>query len=310
VTCRVPVARLRSGTALHGRVPPTQTPTPTPWVTCRVPVARLRSGTALHGRVPPTQTQTPIPTPWVPCRVPVARLRSGTALHGRVAADTDTDTVGALSCASGQVAKWNGTAWACAADTDTDTDTDTVGALSCSSSQVALFDGAAWNCKTAVAVRAVRSVRNAAIETTDIVGYYTSVAIGDDGNPVISHYDDTNDDLELYVCADAACSSGTNVTLETTGTVGLYTSVAIGDDGKPGHLPPRRHERRFGVVRVYQCGVFVRRQRDPRNRRHVGDTRRLRLVMTATRSSPTTTARTTIWSCTCVPMRRVRQAPT
>ena len=60
-----------------------------------------------------------------------------------------------------------------------------------------------------------------------------SVAIGDDGNPVISHYDATNDDLELYVCANAACSSGTNETLVPAGDVGNYTSVAIGDDGNP-----------------------------------------------------------------------------
>ena len=28
-------------------------------------------------------------------------------------------------------------------------------------------------------------------------GEYSSVAIGSDGNPVISHHDDTNDDLEF-----------------------------------------------------------------------------------------------------------------
>jgi hypothetical protein len=67
-------------------------------------------------------------------------------------------------------------------------------------------------------MRTCSSGTNVTLETTGYVGWYTSVAIGDDGNPVISHYDTTNGDLELYVCADAACSSGTNVTLETTGT--------------------------------------------------------------------------------------------
>ena len=32
--------------------------------------------------------------------------------------DTDNDALGGLSCANGQVAKWNGTAWACANDLD------------------------------------------------------------------------------------------------------------------------------------------------------------------------------------------------
>ena len=35
------------------------------------------------------------------------------------------------------------------------------------------------------------------LETTGSVGLFTSVAIGDDGNPVIAYYDSTNDDLEV-----------------------------------------------------------------------------------------------------------------
>ena len=45
--------------------------------------------------------------------------------------------------------------------------------------------------------------------------------------------DVTNEDLELYVCDNPACTTGTNQTLETAGDVGSYTSVAIGADGNP-----------------------------------------------------------------------------
>lgn len=44
-----------------------------------------------------------------------------TGLSGKPAGfadDTDNDALGGLSCASGQVAKWSGAAWACAADAD------------------------------------------------------------------------------------------------------------------------------------------------------------------------------------------------
>jgi len=108
-----------------------------------------------------------------------------------------------------------------------------VAALSCASGQAAIFDGADWECKTAAAARTVTGFRNTVLESTGTVGYYPSVAIGDDGNPVIAHYDWGNEDLEIYVCDDAACTSGTNTTLETAGTVGYYPSVAIGDDGNP-----------------------------------------------------------------------------
>ena len=35
--------------------------------------------------------------------------------------DSDTDTLGSLSCLNGEIAKWNGSAWVCSADEDTDT---------------------------------------------------------------------------------------------------------------------------------------------------------------------------------------------
>lgn len=39
--------------------------------------------------------------------------------------DTDTDTLGGLNCSTNQIAKYNGSSWACAADNDTNNDTDT-----------------------------------------------------------------------------------------------------------------------------------------------------------------------------------------
>lgn len=53
---------------------------------------------------------------------------------------TDQDALGGLSCASGEVAKWNGSAWGCAADLDT------VDALVCAIGEVAKWDGSAWGC--------------------------------------------------------------------------------------------------------------------------------------------------------------------
>ena len=95
---------------------------------------------------------------------------------------------------------------------------------------------------------------NRTLVTTDNVGYFTSVAIGGDGNPIISHRDGTNGDLELYVCADAACTTGTNQELETTGEVGFFTSAAIGADGNP--VISHRSlifDQPFGDLELYVC---------------------------------------------------------
>jgi hypothetical protein len=61
----------------------------------------------------------------------------------------------------------------------------------------------------------------------------TSLAIGAAGNPILSHQDDTDDNLELYVCDNPSCGTGTNFTLATTGRSGYDTSVAVGVDGIP-----------------------------------------------------------------------------
>ena len=109
---------------------------------------------------------------------------------------------------------------------------DTLDELSCTATQVVINDGG-WRCAGLVLNRSFAGVFNYTLETTGDVGRYTSVAVGADGNPVVSHYDLTNGDLELYVCDDPACTTGTNQTLETTGDVGFHTSVAVGADGNP-----------------------------------------------------------------------------
>ncbi len=59
----------------------------------------------------------------------------------------DTDTLAGLSCTDGQVTKWNNTAsaWECGTDS-TIADTDTLAGLSCTSGQVAKWDGSTWAC--------------------------------------------------------------------------------------------------------------------------------------------------------------------
>ena len=102
---------------------------------------------------------------------------------------------------------------------------DTLDELSCSATQVVINDGG-WRCADPVLTRSygvVVGVAARTLETGGNVGWYTSVAIGADNNPIISHTDGTNSDLELYVCADAACSSGTNRELVTGGDVGFFT---------------------------------------------------------------------------------------
>jgi hypothetical protein len=65
-------------------------------------------------------------------------------------------------------------------------------------------------------------------------GLYTSIAIGTDGLPVISYYDNNLKDLKVVHCGDSSCSSNNLFTkIDSNNEVGQYTSIAIGADAFP-----------------------------------------------------------------------------
>ena len=70
-----------------------------------------------------------------------------------------------------------------------------------------------------------------AVDSIGDVGGSTSIAIGGDGLGLVSYRDNTNGDLKVAHCSDAACSSASLYTLDSAGNVGEYTSIAIGGDG-------------------------------------------------------------------------------
>jgi len=68
----------------------------------------------------------------------------------------------------------------------------------------------------------------------NIVGFFTSLAIGSDGLPVISHRDVTAGALRVTHCNNVACTSATSTTVDDpANTVGSFISLAIGSDGLP-----------------------------------------------------------------------------
>jgi hypothetical protein len=72
-------------------------------------------------------------------------------------------------------------------------------------------------------------------DQVNLVGYFTSVAIGADGLPVISYHDATAGALRVTKCGNASCTAGNVSTTvdDPANTVGLYSSIAIGTDGLP-----------------------------------------------------------------------------
>ena len=91
------------------------------------------------------------------------------------------------------------------------------------------------------------------LDSTGNVGYYTSIAIGTDGFPVVSYYDLTNAHLKVAKCGDASCTpaSVTLRTLDSTGDVGQFTSIAISADGFP---VISYYDVTNGDLKVAKCG--------------------------------------------------------
>ena len=72
------------------------------------------------------------------------------------------------------------------------------------------------------------------VDATGNTGYFTSIAIGVNGNPIISYHDGTNFDLRVAACTNPTCATtATTTTVDATGITGWYTSIAIGVNGNP-----------------------------------------------------------------------------
>jgi hypothetical protein len=73
----------------------------------------------------------------------------------------------------------------------------------------------------------------ATLDSNGQVGGETSIAIGTNGNPIISYHDYTNGDLKIAACNNPTCTTSTNTTIDSGGDVGTNTSITIGTNGNP-----------------------------------------------------------------------------
>ncbi|MEM8620050.1 MAG: hypothetical protein AAGF73_10035 [Actinomycetota bacterium] len=71
------------------------------------------------------------------------------------------------------------------------------------------------------------------IEKAGEHGWFTSLALDQDGHPVISYYDTDARELRLAMCTDAACDNARIVAFDTGDAAGTYTSVAVDHDNHP-----------------------------------------------------------------------------
>lgn len=83
------------------------------------------------------------------------------------------------------------------------------------------------------------------------VGWDTSIAIGTDGNPVISYLDLGASDLKVYHCTNVACTNGTARTVDFQGFTGWSSSIAISSVGYP--VIAYQDETGSYDLRLYQC---------------------------------------------------------
>jgi hypothetical protein len=122
---------------------------------------------------------------------------------------------------------------------------------------ISYFDGDAGALKVAKCVNAACTGAST-ITTVDNpvsnVGYYTSIAIGDDGLPVISYYDFTGGTLKVAKCVNAACTGVSTITTvdDPANSVGSYTSIAVGADGFP---VISYQDATAGALKVAKCGT-------------------------------------------------------
>jgi LPXTG-site transpeptidase (sortase) family protein len=72
------------------------------------------------------------------------------------------------------------------------------------------------------------------VDNVGDVGIFASLALNSNGFPVISYFDETNQDLKVVVCGNTTCTSGNIITkVDSAGFVGIYTSLVLNSSGFP-----------------------------------------------------------------------------
>ena len=91
------------------------------------------------------------------------------------------------------------------------------------------------------------------VDSGAILGQYNSIAIGIDGNPVISYFFDFPEyNLWVLHCGNTLCNSGnTKTRVDSTIGLGTYTSIAIGTDNNP---VISYHDYSNNDLKVVHCG--------------------------------------------------------
>jgi hypothetical protein len=93
------------------------------------------------------------------------------------------------------------------------------------------------------------------VDSLNIVGTQSSIAIGADGRPVIAYQDNSLWSIKVLRCGNAACSSGnTATTLDDIAGFVTDPAVAIGADGLPVVAYRESTTAGTGALKVAHCG--------------------------------------------------------
>ena len=71
------------------------------------------------------------------------------------------------------------------------------------------------------------------VDSEGNAGQFNSIAIGTNGNPIISYLDGSNSAFAVAACNDLNCFTSTKNIIDSERQVGLYSSITIGANGNP-----------------------------------------------------------------------------